>query len=280
MKTLLNRIALKNNIALINFKPLSDGSINSVFKIDSPTQSFVIKINQAREYPEMFQKEAGGLELLKNSNTFRIPTVVDFGSFENATYLVLEYIPAGSPSTDFWNNFAKKLSQLHQKTQENFGLHYDNYIGSLIQKNTFSDNAANFYITSRLEPQFRMATDKGFKFQNLDGILKNIASEIPDEKPSLIHGDLWAGNYMISSRNEAVLIDPAIAFAPREMDLAMMKLFGGFPETSFNDYNSFFPLLPNWKERIKLWQLYYLLVHLNIFGAGYYRQIKDILFKY
>lgn len=280
MKSLLHRIAEKNKFELTGYKPLSGGSINSVYQISSPPNSYVIKINRAEKFPGMFQKEAAGLELLKNSNTFRIPKVIDFGNFENMAYLLLEYIPEGNPDSGFWEKFAENLSQLHQNSQKNFGLNYDNYIGSLPQKNIASESAADFYITSRLEPQFQMAADAGFRFENLNSIFKNIASEIPDEKPSLIHGDLWAGNYMVSSKNEAVLIDPAVAYVPREMDLAMMKLFGGFPDKVFYEYDSRFPLQPNWKDRIKLWQLYYLLVHLNIFGAGYYGQVREIVAIY
>lgn len=280
MKSLLHRIAEKNKFELTGYKPLSGGSINSVYQISSPPNSYVIKINRAEKFPGMFEKEAAGLEVLKNSNTFRIPKVIDFGNFENMAYLLLEYIPEGNPDSGFWEKFAENLSQLHQNSQKNFGLNYDNYIGSLPQKNIASESAADFYITSRLEPQFRMAEDAGFKFENLDSIFKNIASEIPEEKPSLIHGDLWSGNYMVSSKNEAVLIDPAVSYAPREMDLAMMKLFGGFPDEIFSTYNSIFPLEENWKDRIQIWQLYYLLVHLNLFGRGYYRQVRAIVDRY
>ena len=111
-------------------------------------------------------------------------------------------------------------------------------------------------------------------------IYSQISEEIPDEAPSLIHGDLWNGNYMVSNKGEPTLIDPAVAYAPREMDIAMMHLFGGFPQDVYSIYNEQFPLVENWKDRISLWQLYYLLVHLNLFGSSYLSQVKGIIKRY
>ena len=107
-----------------------------------------------------------------------------------------------------------------------------------------------------------------------------ISEEIPNEPPSLIHGDLWNGNYLVSEAGKPVLIDPAAAFAPREMDIAMMHLFGGFSTTLFQAYQEIHPMEKNWEDRISLWQLYYMLVHLNLFGSGYLKQVEAILAKY
>ena len=116
--------------------------------------------------------------------------------------------------------------------------------------------------------------------KTLDEFYKNLESIIPKEKASFIHGDLWAGNYLITPNNKACIFDPAIAYAPREMDLAMMKLFGGYPQEVFKIYEEIFPLQDDWKSRISLWQLYYILVHLNLFGASYYGQANHILKQY
>ena len=130
------------------------------------------------------------------------------------------------------------------------------------------------------EPQLRMAVDSGYSFSGLEKALRHIAESIPKESPSLIHGDLWGGNYLVSKHGNPVLIDPAVAYAPREMDLGMMKLFGGFSSEVFTLYNEIFPLTKGWEERIPLWQLYYLLVHLNLFGSGYLSRVRDILGRY
>ncbi len=125
-----------------------------------------------------------------------------------------------------------------------------------------------------------MASENGFSLGDLSGFYKNISEEIPQEPPALLHGDLWSGNYITNEEGLPCLIDPAVCYGPREMDLGMMKLFGGFPEEVFREYNASFPLQPGWEERIPLWQLYYLLVHLNIFGSSYLPQVKNIIKRF
>ncbi|HZH86549.1 MAG TPA: fructosamine kinase family protein [Brumimicrobium sp.] len=280
MKESLNKLASQNNLNLIEAYPLSGGDINEVFLLKCAEGKFVVKINNASRFPKMFIAEAKGLALLENSKSFKIPKQLTIGTLGKDSYLLMEYIVTGIKSGDFWKEFASKLVKLHKTSQPLFGLDFNNYIGSLPQQNQLCDTATEFYISQRLEPQFRLAYNNGFKFENLSSFYKNISKEIPEETPSLIHGDLWGGNYMVSKKGEAVLIDPAVAFAPREMDIAMMKLFGGFTEEVFIHYNSLYPLVTGWEERIKLWQLYYLLVHLNLFGASYLPQVKSIISKY
>lgn len=280
MNTIFQKIASQNNLHLVEASPLSGGDINEVFWLKCNEGDFVLKVNNTSKYPGMFKAEAKALRLLKSTNSFLIPNVIANGTVENDSYLLMEYIKVGTPAEDFPPQFAENLAKLHKTTQTSFGLDHENYIGSLPQKNESCDTVQKFYITQRLEPQFQLATERGFQFENLSNFFKNISEEIPNEAPSLIHGDLWSGNYLVSEKGEPGLIDPAVAFAPREMDIAMMKLFGGFSEKIFSEYNALFPLNHDWKERIPLWQLYYLLVHLNLFGGGYFHQVKSIVSKY
>jgi len=280
LKSTLKHIAKENNLELIDSKPLSGGDINEVFLLKCEEGNFVVKLNNASKFPKMFEAEAKGLQLLKQNSSFKIPEVIANGMDQNISYLILEYISPGNPSKDFSETFAAALAALHKTTADHFGLDHHNHIGSLPQKNCLSSSSYEFYITQRLEPQFKMAAEKGFHFKNLDEFYKNISEEIPREPPALVHGDLWNGNYMASETGEPVLIDPAVAFAPREMDITMMKLFGGFSEEIFSNYNTIFPLGEGWKERIPLWQLYYLLVHLNLFGSGYLQQVNSAIKKY
>lgn len=238
------------------------------------------KLNDADRFPGMFQAEARGLQLLKNTQSFRIPEVIAADRVGNTSYLLMEYLAKGNKTKNFWQHFASSLAELHKNSAPYFGLDHDNYIGSLPQRNEKCHTASEFYISQRLEPQLKMAVQKGFSFKNLDVFYRNVSNQIPEEASSLIHGDLWGGNYMVSTRGEPILIDPAVAYGSREMDLAMMRLFGGFSEEIFNHYEAIFPLKPNWEERMPLWQLYYLLVHLNLFGSGYLRRVKDVLSKY
>ncbi len=280
MKTLLHQIADTNNFHLGSYSELSGGDINTVYLLRGESGSFVVKINSAEEFPGMFAAEARGLQLLAESKSFRIPQVKNHGHIGQHSYLLLEYISSSSPNRDFAQQFAIELATLHSRHNSCFGLDHDNYIGSLKQLNDSREKAADFYISQRLEPQFRLAADKGFKFKSLDDFYSTIFKVIPDDPPSLIHGDLWSGNFMVSEAGSPALIDPAVCFAPREMDLAMMRLFGGFSEETFELYNEQFPLSPGWNARVPLWQLYYLLVHLNLFGSGYLSGVQRAMRPY
>ncbi len=267
-------------VKILKQTPLTGGSINEVIKLDTTNCVFALKLNSSKHYPKMFEKEAKGLHLLAETNSFKIPTVIEQGYFKTKSFLILEYIPTGQLQSEFWEYFAQSLAQLHKNTSSSFGLDHDNYIGSLPQSNSSCATASDFYITQRLEPQFKRAIDNGYVFQNVSSFYNCAARLIPNEQPALIHGDLWNGNYLVSSNNKPVLIDPAVAYSLREMDLAMMKLFGGFPAQVFNMYNSIFPLSQDWQERIALFQLYYVLVHVNLFGGSYYDEAQQILNAY
>ena len=280
MKNILQNIALQNDLKLTEASALAGGDINEVFLLKFEERELVVKINSAEDFPGMFDAEAKGLQLLRDSKSFIVPEVFRVGEIGNYSYLMMEYLGHGQKSLDFWENFGQNLAKLHKVTNTNFGLDHDNYIGSLPQSNKISTSASQFYIEQRLQPQFKKAVDNGFNFNELDRFYKNIYQEIPEEKPALIHGDLWSGNYLTTCNGNPALIDPAIAFAPREMDIAMMKLFGGFSEDVYEIYNSVFPLEIGWEDRVSIWQLYYLLVHLNLFGSNYLGSVKAILSKF
>lgn len=280
VKNILHQIAQKENLELLNAKALSGGSINEVFLLETDVGKRIIKINAASKFPNMFQAEKTGLESLENANTLDVPKFFSVGEIGKTAYLLMEYKPEGNPVPGFWENFAEGLAKLHRNSNSHFGFSASNYIGSLPQYNGKESAAAEFYTNQRLEPQFKMASENGFSFKNLDKVFQNISQEIPDESPALIHGDLWSGNYLVNEKGLPCLIDPAVCYGPREMDLAMMKLFGGFSTEVFTKYHENFPLEPGFEKRIPLWQLYYLLVHLNIFGSGYFSQVGSIVKKY
>lgn len=274
---LIWQIASSKGFNITEITPLSGGSINEVFLLSGPERNRVIKFNKTTKFPGMFQAEKDGLDLLRSTRTFVVPEVYSVGESGEFSFLLMEYLPVGIADFTFWKKFAEDLSALHGNKAATHGFSSNNYIGSLPQFNESRISVADFYISQRLEPQIRMAVENGFSFQSLDIAFKNISHEIPEEPPSLLHGDLWSGNYLVTSKGLPALIDPAVCYGPREMDLSMMKLFGGFPKEVFETYSDLFPLQPNFAERIPLWQLYYLLVHLNILGKSYYSSVKSIL---
>lgn len=259
---------------------LAGGSINRVYLLNSSEGKRVIKINAAEKFPGMFAAEKAGLDTLKKDGAFDIPETFECAEADGLSYLLLEYKKEGAQKPNFWKVFGKQLAQLHQNSAEAFGFPSDNYIGSLPQYNDHRETAADFYISQRLDPQLKMASKNGFTFGDLSGFYRNVSEVIPLETPALLHGDLWNGNYLVNEQGLPCLIDPAVCYGPREMDLAMMKLFGGFPGEVFEEYEANFPLQPGWQERIGLWQLYYLLVHLNIFGRSYLAQVKEIFRRF
>ena len=274
---ILNKIAEKHNLNNAKFSRLTGGDINDVFLITSENEKQVVKLNDAEKFPGMFAAEKAGLEALQKPAVIDVPKVLGVGEIENTSYLLLEYKESAAKSSTFWEDFGKQMAALHKTTSEEFGFHQDNYIGSLPQSNNASATAADFYISERLEPQLKMARNRGYDLGVTKSFFKNISAIIPDEKPALIHGDLWGGNYLVNGHGNPCLIDPATAFAPREMDLSMMQLFGGFDKELFKTYEEEFPLESGFEKRIPLWQLYYLLVHLNLFGTGYKAQVTSII---
>lgn len=270
----------RENLSITGSSSLSGGSINDVYLLQTSAGPRVIKLNKASRFPGMFEAEKEGLQELRSSDTIDVPEAYSCGEIDDTAYLLLEYKPEGKPAQDFWQLFARDLAALHSRTAKTFGFKSSNYIGSLPQYNESTSTAAGFYISQRLEPQIRMAADNGFRLGYIDVVLKNISAEIPEEPSSLIHGDLWSGNYLVNEGGLPCLIDPAVCYGPREMDLSMMKLFGGFGAEVFDLYQDHFALQPGFEERVPLWQLYYLLVHLNIFGSSYLSQVQNIFKRY
>ncbi|MHA7056145.1 fructosamine kinase family protein [Aquimarina sp. M1] len=279
-KKLIAHIENRFSEKITTLTPLSGGDINEVFILELNTRKLVVKLNSATSFPVMFEAEVKGLQELRKATIFTIPKVLHYGKYEEDSFLLLEYIETGKQTSTFWTVFGQKLADLHKISSPYFGFESDNYIGSLPQYNMKHTVASEFYISQRLQPQFKMAVEKGFAFKNLDMFYATIETEIPKEISSLIHGDLWNGNFMVDAKGAPCLLDPAVAYAPREMDIAMMHLFGGFDQELFASYNEIFPLIDGWKPRLEIWQLYYLLVHLNLFGDSYLPKIQFIIRKY
>lgn len=273
----INEVALERGFQVEKISSLSGGSINNVYLLNTSEGRQVIKINDPRKFPRMFAAEKEGLQELRNSKTLDVPEVFAVGKTSEAAFILLEYKEQAPQKSHFWKVFAEGLAALHKKSSKEYGFPSSNYIGSLPQYNNSEASAIDFYISQRLEPQLKMAAERGFSFKDLDIFFRNISAEIPEEPPALLHGDLWSGNYISNKDGLPCLIDPAVTYGPREMDLSMMKLFGGFPEEVFSEYNSYFPLSPDFEDRVPIWQLYYLLVHLNIFGSSYEPAVKRII---
>ncbi|NTW25216.1 MAG: fructosamine kinase family protein [Lentimicrobium sp.] len=263
---------------------VTGGSINEAFRIDTTSGTFFIKFNLAKKFPGMFGAEKRGLEILREANCIQVPEVLTFAETGRYAYLILEYISSREPVKDFWQIFGQQLASMHRKTSGVFGLDHNNYIGSLAQSNKNHENWIEFLVSERLDPLAKMAFEDG-KFHKADirqieKLYNKLESLLPVENPSLLHGDLWNGNMMTGKDGNPCIFDPAVYFGHRETDIAMTRLFGGFPDSFYESYNHWWPLETGWKERIPLNQLYPLLVHVNLFGGGYMSQVKQIVAKF
>ncbi len=260
---------------------ISSGEASQVYVISNPDRSFVIKCTNAKVFPNMLRSESEGLNLLRESATVGIAKSMLQGLFNETEYLVLEYVEEQSPASPFWSQFGEQLAELHRVSSPNFGLDHDNYIGPLHQTNTLGDTWSEFYTTARLIPQTKRAYDAGLmprqSLKAMDNLCSQLANIYPKEPPALLHGDLWSGNFLCNSTGEAVLIDPAVYFGHREMDIGMSLLFGGFETEFYGSYENQFPMESGWKNRLQFSQLYPVLVHLNIFGKSYLERVLAVL---
>lgn len=240
-----------------------------------------LKYNTGAQAADMFRTEALGLSLLGASRVIATPKIHGQGVADAWAFLLLEYVAPGHRNRLFWEDFGGSLAALHGTTSAQFGFAHDNFIGSLPQSNMRHDAWPDFFARERLLPQMRLArlhnrlnaSDE----KQLEHLCRKLASICPEEPPALTHGDLWSGNFLCNTGNKPVLIDPAASFAHREMDLAMSRLFGGFEAVFYQSYEAAWPLTPGFEKRVEVYQLYYLLVHVNLFGGGYVESVRSIL---
>ncbi|MEX1000738.1 MAG: fructosamine kinase family protein [Crocinitomicaceae bacterium] len=260
---------------------LSGGDINAVYTFRQKGEKNVIKINKKEDFPEMFRKESNGLQALAKS--IAIPKGLEDGVQGEWQYLTMKFVESREKTSAFWSAFGEKLANLHQCSAEYFGWKENNYIGSLVQSNQSKSRWVDFLIEERLQPMIEMAVNAGdvnyVESRIMEPFYKRLNELFPAEKPALLHGDLWGGNYLCDKNEHPVLIDPAVYYGHREMDIAMMHLFGGFDPALFEAYNAHFPMEKGWKKRIPYGQVYPLLVHVNLFGRSYWERVHNILAK-
>ncbi len=280
-ETYKNEIQRELDTEIIFFASVHGGDINQAAKVktDSGTQFFV-KWNDSVP-GSMFEAEAKGLSLLRSGGTnLEVPEA----RLINKNFLVLNWIEEGGGREHSSHEFGRELAKLHQNTADSFGLDHDNYIGRLPQSNTKHTNWADFFALERIEPQVKMGIESGkltrSVLKEVEGLYKKLGSIFPTEQPTLIHGDLWSGNYMFTKKGNASIYDPAVYYGHREMELAMTRLFGGFSANFYEGYNEEYKLEGGFDSRVNICNLYPILVHANLFGGSYCRQAENIIKRY
>ena len=265
--------------------PIGGGSINQTWQIIiNKKDKYFCKINSAEKFPGLFEKEKNGLVTLRSKNIFIVPAIILHTIIDKYQVLIMEWIEPSSPGKSFWEDFGKQLASLHSITQQQFGLAEDNYMGALSQSNRFEKNWVDFFVHQRLQPQLELAVNKQLipagQLAIFESLYKNFTTIFPDEPPALLHGDLWSGNFLCDEMQRPVLIDPAIYYGHRAIDLGMTTLFGGFENKFYNAYSYHSYLPENYKTQWEVCNLYPLLIHLNLFGSSYNSQVMAIVKKY
>lgn len=268
---------------ILQHTPVSGGSINVCYRLDTDDGPFFLKVNSLGKYPEIFEREASGLNHINQSNSLLVPDVYLVEYLEDKTYLLAEYLPKVPQGPTSWEELGIGLAQMHKDTYHQFGFFEDNYMGSLHQYNDWHDKWHDFFTENRLQVQVKLAVDAGLLDVEVIQAFERLYKQLPDiltsEPPALVHGDLWSGNFMFTNSGPA-LFDPAVYYGNREVDIAMSRLFGGFDQRFYNAYFEAFPVESGLEERIDIYNLYPLLVHLNLFGRSYLADIRSILKRY
>ena len=285
-KNIIHLLENKLKHKITDITPLSGGCISSAYKLKLNNKRELFLKHNTSASNKMFITEAHGLQELNKAAAIRVPEVIMYDD----DFILLEYISQGNKSKKFFSEFGRSFALMHKYTSENFGFYEDNFIGSNVQKNIPADKEkeswTSFYFNKRILFQLELAEKLGYATSELIkgiGKLEENIEEIigtNDEEPSLLHGDLWGGNYMVDENGNACLIDPAVYYGHREADLGMTKLFGGFSSEFYEAYNEANPLQDGYEYRENIYKLYHVLNHLNLFGGGYYSQAISLIHFY
>jgi protein-ribulosamine 3-kinase len=267
--------------AITGFIAAQGGCINNGGRLQTTAGDFFLKWNQTATLEGMFERESKGLKLLRATHAIHVPEVIAADEVDNYQFLLIEYVDPQPARHDYWNVMGRQLADLHRVHGSHYGIDHDNYIGSIPQSNRLHQSWSTFFGSQRLTPLVEKAIQQGIapgswrhKFEQL---LQKLDSLLPEEEPSLLHGDLWQGNVLINSVGAPCLVDPAVYYGHREVDLAMTHLFGKFHPDFYHAYHEAYPLLAGFEKRFELYNLYPLLVHLHLFGSSYVAPIQSTL---
>lgn len=270
-----------NPFKIKDTRTISGGCINQTYCIGDGAQHYFVKLNSPGNLA-MFEAEAAGLMEIHQSRTVRVPLPVCYGNNNHAAWLVLEYLDLNTGTRGKASDLGIQLAAMHRTAAKQFGWVRDNTIGQTPQINTASSDWINFWKMHRLGYQLDLAKTNGFngKLQKLGEQLlidldKFFSGVTP--YPSLLHGDLWSGNYAYDGSGNPVLFDPAAYYGDREADIAMTELFGGFPVDFYSAYRYDYPLDSGYNVRKVAYNLYHILNHLNLFGGSYRPQAEQMM---
>ncbi|MDQ3277827.1 MAG: fructosamine kinase family protein [Bacteroidota bacterium] len=265
----------------LHLRSISGGSINETYHVRFGNASFFCKVNSATKFPHLFDTERNSLTLIGRQNKIKTPAVIDCFEAGEEQFLLLEWIDEGERTTAFWKMFGEQLAALHSVKSETCGLEEDNYMGSVPQYNREMADWCSFFAEQRLIPMIERCVENqllnSIDYKEVEKLILKLPAIFNEEKPSLLHGDLWSGNFLCNNNAAPVLIDPAAYHGHRSIDLAMTTLFGGFQKPFYDAYHYHYPLPENHKEQWAVCNLYPLLIHLYLFGTSYLTSVRNTL---
>ncbi|TRM11290.1 fructosamine kinase family protein [Lentibacillus cibarius] len=264
-------------------KRVTGGSINASYFVETAQASYFIKYHPDAP-AHFFELEAKGLELIRQTASIFVPKVYTYSDEENNAFLVMEWID-GKRSRDTEWKLGDRVARMHQTFAEKHGLTVDTFIGTLPQPNGLFSSWLDYYRDRRLTAQLELGIERGSitgkRRDRLEKLMENLDRWVPDDvAPSYLHGDLWGGNWLSGPGGDPYVIDPSFLYGDRHFELAFTELFGGYSVDFYKAYQDRFPLSPDYEDVKPLYQLYYLLVHLNIFGEVYGPAVDTILKRY
>ncbi len=266
---------------VVDTRAAGGGCINEALLLRGARRSYFLKLNRA-ELLDMFEAEAAGLAAINATDTLRAPQPVAWGVDGSRSWLALEYIEFCSPQAQTSARLGEKLAAMHRCPGPAHGWERDNTIGATPQPNPWTADWVEFLREHRLGFQLSLAARNGAPqslLQRGDALLAQLPAFFADYRPqpSLLHGDLWGGNWAADQLGQPVIYDPATCYGDREADIAMTELFGGFDREFYRAYQQTWPLDPGYQQRKLLYQLYHVLNHFNLFGGGYARQAEEMI---
>ncbi|MBZ4191119.1 fructosamine kinase family protein [Niabella beijingensis] len=263
---------------------IQSGPVNRCHRIASGTSSYFLKVNNASGCPMLFEKEYNALKALSGRNALRVPEPLKWGIAGEEQYLLLEWMDTAAPLPKSWELLGSGLARIHREGAPYFGFFEDNYLSVWPQENTVTVTWPEFYGNHRILPLIRELYHSGI-LTKADSTLaerfcRRLPELFPDEQPALLHGDLWSGNILFTMRGEPVVVDPAVYYGHREMDIGMTLLFGGFTQDFYSSYEAVYPLSSGWRQRLPFSQLYPLLIHAFLFGGNYVSSVRAVLNRF
>ncbi len=278
-----------SSVSISGERGVGGGCINDtgILNLSDGSRAFIKR--NGRNQENLFLREAEGLRALAAvEGAPAVPQVLGAGKDSRFAFLVMEYLEPSPRRQDFWEIFGREMAALHRNGRSGeCGFFHDNHIGATAQPNGSQSSWIAFFREKRLEFQLKLARERGLADSSMTRLVSRVMDRLDtlliepdDHRPSLLHGDLWGGNFIDGPEGKACIIDPAAYYGHREADLAMTSLFGGFSSAFYSAYDEAWPLESGFSERRDLYNLYHMLNHLNLFGGGYAGSVLSIASRY